>query len=63
MMSSTQVATALGKLALGHLLRMCERQVVRTDGRRVQAVAREILQHLSALTPTASAGADRILPT
>lgn len=36
---------------------------VRTDGRRVQAVAREVLQHLSALTPTASTGADRILPT
>jgi shikimate kinase len=34
---------------------------VRTDGRRVQGVMREILQHIAALTPPAPEGADRIL--
>ena len=35
---------------------------VRTDGRRVQTVAREVLQHLETVVPAASSGTDRILP-
>lgn len=35
---------------------------VRTDGRRVQNVLREILPHIDALSSTDASGADRILP-